>query len=47
MIREYIAAAMRRARYELIDDTDPYYGEIPLREAKPTVELECLNQYST
>jgi predicted RNase H-like HicB family nuclease len=28
MITEYIAAAMRRARYELIDDAEPYYGEI-------------------
>jgi predicted RNase H-like HicB family nuclease len=29
MIREYIDAAMRRARYELIDDEEPYYGEVP------------------
>ena len=28
MIREYIQAALRRARYELIDDEEPYYGEI-------------------
>lgn len=29
MIREYIQAALERARYELIDDAEPYYGEIP------------------
>lgn len=28
MIVEYIEEALRRARYELIDDEDPYYGEI-------------------
>lgn len=28
MITEYVLAAMRRAHYELIDDPDPYYGEI-------------------
>jgi len=28
MIREYIQAALRHARYELIDDEEPYYGEI-------------------
>lgn len=29
MIREYIQAALERARYELIDDAEPYYGEVP------------------
>ncbi len=29
MIREYLDAAMQRARYELIEDEDPFYGEVP------------------
>ena len=29
MIHEYIQAAMERAHYELIDDDEPYYGEVP------------------
>lgn len=29
MLIAYIRAAMERARYELIDDEEPYYGEIP------------------
>ena len=29
MLTEYIAAALNRARYEIIDDEDPYYGEVP------------------
>jgi hypothetical protein len=30
MLTEYIEEAMKRARYELIEDTEaPYYGEIP------------------
>jgi predicted RNase H-like HicB family nuclease len=28
MITEYIEEALRRARYEKIDDDEPYYGEI-------------------
>jgi predicted RNase H-like HicB family nuclease len=28
MLREYIEEALRRARYEIIDDEEPYYGEI-------------------
>ncbi len=28
MIREYLDAAMQRARYELIEDEDPFYGEV-------------------
>ena len=29
MIRDYIDAAMRRDHYEIIDDEEPYYGEVP------------------
>ena len=29
MIREYIAAAMKRAKYEILTDDGTYYGEIP------------------
>ena len=29
MIREYLAAAMKRARYEILEDDGSYYGEIP------------------
>jgi predicted RNase H-like HicB family nuclease len=29
MILEYINAAMEHARYEIIEDEVPYYGEIP------------------
>lgn len=28
MITEYIEEALKRARYEIIDDEDPYYGEV-------------------
>ncbi|KJV05670.1 type II toxin-antitoxin system HicB family antitoxin [Methylocucumis oryzae] len=28
MIREYIDAALNKAHYELIEDDEPYYGEI-------------------
>ena len=28
MIREYIAAAMKRGRYEILPDDGTYYGEI-------------------
>jgi predicted RNase H-like HicB family nuclease len=28
MISEYIQAAMEKARYEIIDDPQPYYGSI-------------------
>lgn len=28
MLTEYIEEALRRATYEIIDDEDPYYGEI-------------------
>lgn len=29
MVIEYIEAAMDRAHYEMIDDEEPFYGEIP------------------
>lgn len=29
MIVEYIQEAFRRARYEIIDDDEPFYGEVP------------------
>ncbi len=29
MITEYIAAALSRAKYEIIDAEEPYYGEVP------------------
>ena len=29
MLTEYIKEALDRAHYELIDDEEPYYGEVP------------------
>ncbi|MBC8520571.1 MAG: type II toxin-antitoxin system HicB family antitoxin [Methanomicrobia archaeon] len=29
MITEYVEAAMSKARYEIIEDEEPYYGEVP------------------
>ena len=29
MIREYIEIALQHATYELIEDEEPYYGEVP------------------
>jgi predicted RNase H-like HicB family nuclease len=29
MLSQYIRAAMGRARYEMIEDAAPYYGEVP------------------
>lgn len=29
MLTEYIRAAMRRARYDILDDDGTFYGEIP------------------
>ena len=29
MLLDYIQAALERARYEMIDDAEPYYGEVP------------------
>ncbi|KFI34725.1 hypothetical protein HX99_00665 [Peptococcaceae bacterium SCADC1_2_3] len=32
MIVEYIEATLREARYEIIKDEEPYYGEVPSLE---------------
>ncbi|GFP23017.1 hypothetical protein HKBW3S09_00484 [Candidatus Hakubella thermalkaliphila] len=44
MIREYIDSALSRAKYEIIDDEEPYYGEVPelegVRATGKTLE-EC------
>ena len=29
LIIEYIEAALSQAKYEIIDDEEPYYGEVP------------------
>ena len=29
MLRDYIRAALERAHYEIIEDADPFYGEVP------------------
>lgn len=29
MLIEYVEEALRRARYEVIEDEEPYYGEVP------------------
>ncbi len=29
MLPEYITVALEHARYEIIEDAEPYYGEIP------------------
>lgn len=29
MLTEYIEAALNKAHYEMIDDNEPFYGEIP------------------
>jgi predicted RNase H-like HicB family nuclease len=29
MLVEYIDAALSKAKYEIIDDGEPYYGEVP------------------
>ncbi len=29
MLRDYIKAALERAHYELIEDEEPFYGEVP------------------
>ena len=46
MIREYLAAAMERARYEILEDDGSYYGEIPCFQGvysnAPQLE-ECRN----
>jgi predicted RNase H-like HicB family nuclease len=32
MITEYVEAALSKARYEIIKDEEPYYGEVPRLE---------------
>jgi len=29
MLTAYLTEALQRAKYEIIDDAEPYYGEIP------------------
>jgi len=29
ILTEYIEEALKRATYEIIDDEEPYYGEVP------------------
>ena len=29
MLTQYIQAALENAKYEIIDDEEPYYGEVP------------------
>jgi predicted RNase H-like HicB family nuclease len=29
MITEYVEAALSKAKYEMIEDEEPYYGEVP------------------
>ncbi len=29
MLIQYIKAALEHAKYEIIDDEEPYYGEVP------------------
>ena len=29
MLTEYIEAALSKAKYEIIEDEEPYYGEVP------------------
>jgi predicted RNase H-like HicB family nuclease len=49
LITEYIAAALSRAKYEIIKDEEPYYGEVPELEGVwatgKTLE-ECRNNLS-
>lgn len=46
MIREYLAAAMKRAKYDILTDDGTYYGEIPgfdgVNANAPQLE-ECRN----
>jgi hypothetical protein len=35
MITEYIEAALSKARYEIIEDEEPYYGEVQELEGLP------------
>ena len=46
MLLEYIEEALRRAHYEIIDDEEPYYGEIEELEgvwATGKILEECRN----
>lgn len=47
MITQYIEAALSRARYEIIEDEEPYYGEVPELEGVwatgKTLEECCRN----
>jgi predicted RNase H-like HicB family nuclease len=47
MFREYLATAMKRAKYEILSDDGTYYGEIPgfqgVLANAPDLE-ECRNQ---
>jgi len=47
MPRQYIEAAMRRAKYEILQDDESYYGEIPgfdgVYANAPTLEV-CREQ---
>ena len=29
MLTEYIEEALKKAKYEIINDEEPYYGEVP------------------
>ena len=40
MIRNYIQAAMRQARYEILPDDGTFYGEIPGFERLPGIPLK-------
>ncbi|MGC8971350.1 MAG: type II toxin-antitoxin system HicB family antitoxin [bacterium] len=42
MLIEYTEEALRRATYELIDDEEPYYGELRVWATGRTLE-ECRN----
>ena len=47
MIREYIEAALERAHYEIIEDDEPFYGEVSelpgVWSSGPTLEV-CRNR---
>lgn len=47
MLTEYIEESLRRAKYEIIDDDEPYYGEIKELKgvwATATTLEECRNK---
>ena len=47
MISQYLNAAMEQAHYEIIDDVEPYYGEIPLAGACGPQEKHWRNVVAT